>query len=151
MCSLVSGFLLAFTVVIMPGIGSLDDKEFIRAFQVIDRVIQNRQPIFMLLWIGSVIFLMISAGLSIAKLNQTGLIFMIMATLFYLIGVQLPTGTINIPLNNNLQRLDINTINKNEQKAARKNFESRWVRWNLIRTVFSIFTSLLLIILLYWQ
>ncbi|MGB5425029.1 MAG: hypothetical protein WBN03_22880, partial [Desulfobacterales bacterium] len=55
LCSLVAGFLFAFSVVVMPGIRSLNDREFIRAFQVMDRVIQNNQPIFMLVWIGSVV------------------------------------------------------------------------------------------------
>jgi hypothetical protein len=36
--------LFAFAVVVMPGVGRLDDGGFIRGFQVIDRVIQNRQP-----------------------------------------------------------------------------------------------------------
>ena len=43
LCSLVAGFLFAFAIVIMPGIGSLNDREFLRAFQVMDRVIQNNQ------------------------------------------------------------------------------------------------------------
>jgi hypothetical protein len=30
----------------IPGIKSLNDREFIRAFQVIDEVIQNNQPLF---------------------------------------------------------------------------------------------------------
>ena len=57
LCSLTAGFVLAFAVVVMPGIRSLNDREFIRAFQVIDRVIQNRQPIFVLVWIGSIVAL----------------------------------------------------------------------------------------------
>ena len=57
LCSLVAGFLFAFAVVVMPGIRRLNDKEFIRAFQVMDRVIQNNQPSFMLVWVGSVITL----------------------------------------------------------------------------------------------
>jgi uncharacterized membrane protein len=48
LCSLVAGFVFAFAFVVMPGIGTLNDREFIRAFQVIDRVIQDRQPIFVL-------------------------------------------------------------------------------------------------------
>ncbi len=54
LCSLVAGFLFAFALVAMPGIRSLNDREFIRAFQVMDRVIQDNQPVFMLVWVGSV-------------------------------------------------------------------------------------------------
>ena len=46
LCSLVAGFLFAFAIVTMPGIRSLNDQEFLRAFQVMDRVIQNKQPLF---------------------------------------------------------------------------------------------------------
>jgi uncharacterized membrane protein len=44
LCSLVAGFLFAFAIVVMPGIRSLNDREFIRAFQVMDGVIQNNHP-----------------------------------------------------------------------------------------------------------
>ena len=36
LCSLVAGFLFAFATVVMPGIKTLNDREFIRAFQVIE-------------------------------------------------------------------------------------------------------------------
>ena len=52
LCSLVAGFVFAFAFVVMPGIRSLNDREFIRAFQVMDRIIQNNQPV--LCWSGSV-------------------------------------------------------------------------------------------------
>lgn len=46
LCSLVAGFLFSFAIVVMPGISDLNDREFLRAFQVMDRVIQNNQPVF---------------------------------------------------------------------------------------------------------
>jgi len=48
LCSLVAGFLFAYAIVVMPGIKNLDDRDFIRAFQVTNRVIQNNQPVFIL-------------------------------------------------------------------------------------------------------
>ena len=63
LCSLVAGFLFAFAIVTMPGIKNLNDREFIRAFQGIDGIIQNNQPIFMLVWVGSVVALLASAVL----------------------------------------------------------------------------------------
>ena len=61
LCSLVAGFLFAFAAVVMPGIRSLDDGGFIRAFQVMDRIIQNNQPLFVLVWVGSVLALVAAA------------------------------------------------------------------------------------------
>jgi len=149
LCSLTAGFVLAFALVVMPGIRSLNDREFIRAFQVIDRVIQNSQPIFMLVWIGSVVALVTSTVLGIGQLDGTGRLLIIFATLIYLLGVQLPTFTINVPLNNKLQTLDVDAMNEATRKAARKDFEPRWILWNSIRTVFASLASALLIVLLF--
>lgn len=147
--SLVAGFLFAFAVVVMPGIKKLNDREFIRAFQVMDGIIQNNQPIFIVVWVGSVVTLVTSAVLGIGQLDGVGRLFMIFATLAYILGVQLPTITINVPLNNKLQTLDVDAMNETTQKAARKDFESRWNRWNLIRTAIASIVSVLLIILLF--
>lgn len=149
LCSIVAGFLFAFSVVVMPGIRSLNDREFIRAFQVMDRVIQNNQPIFMLVWIGSVVILTTSAVLGIGQLDGIERLLLIFAALAYLFGVQLPTVTINIPLNNKLQTLDAAAMNETAQKTARKDFEPRWNRWNSIRAALSSLVSGLLIIVLF--
>jgi uncharacterized membrane protein len=149
LCALVAGLLFAFAIVVMPGLKSLHDREFIRAFQVIDRVIQNNQPIFMLVWVGSVVVLVISVLLGFGQLDGIGRVLIISAALVYVLGVQLPTITINIPLNNKLQTLDVDTMNEKTQKAARIDFEPRWNRWNSIRTGFASLGSVLLVILLF--
>ncbi len=147
--SLVAGFLFAFAVVAMPGMKSLSDREFIRAFQVIDRVIQNKQPIFMSVWFGSVVALVTATALGVGQLDQAGRLLIIIATLAYLLGVQLPTVTINIPLNNRLQALNVDAMNEEDRRAARRDFEPRWNRWNAIRTAFASLTAALLAVLLF--
>ncbi|MGA9534710.1 MAG: DUF1772 domain-containing protein [Desulfobacterales bacterium] len=149
LCSLVAGFLFAFSVVVMPGIRSLSDREFIRAFQVMDRVIQNNQPVFILVWVGSVVILITSAVLGIGQLNGIERLLLIFTALAYLLGVQLPTVTINIPLNNKLQTLDTDAMDETAQKTAREDFEPRWNQWNSIRAALSSLVSALLIILLF--
>lgn len=148
LCSLVAGFLFAFAAVVMPGIGNLGSGEFLRAFQVIDRVIQNNQPLFLLVWMGSVAALLASAVLGFGQLDGVGRLLLIGAVLVYLLGVQLPTVTINIPLNNTVQSLAIDGMDETAHEAARRDFESRWNRWNSIRTVLAILVSVLLIVLL---
>ena len=46
LCGLVAGLLFAFAVVVMPGLKTMDDAAFVRAFQAIDGVIQRGQPLF---------------------------------------------------------------------------------------------------------
>lgn len=148
LCSLVAGFLFAFAVVVMPGIANLGDGEFLRAFQVVDRVIQNNQPVFLLVWLGSVIALLASAALGLGQLDGNGRWFLIAAVLVYLVGVQLPTITLNVPLNNGVQALDLESMDETAQATARRDFESRWNRWNSIRTVLASLTSVILIVLI---
>jgi len=148
LCSLVAGFLFAFAVVIMPGIRSLDDGGFIRAFQVIDRVIQNNQPLFMFVWAGSVLSLIGAALLGFWILTGADRLLVIVAALVYVLCVQLPTVAINIPLNNALKKLDPGTMNETTRKLARDDFEPRWNRWNAIRAAFASVAALLLMVLL---
>ena len=127
----------------------MENREFILAFQVMDRIIQNNQPIFMLVWVGSVVVLIATVALGIGQLYGAGLMLVIFAALAYLLGVQLPTVIINIPLNNKLQTLDVDAISETARKLAREDFDPRWNRWNLIRAVLSSLASALLIILLF--
>lgn len=147
LCALVAGFVFAFAVVVMPGLGTLADREFLRGFQVIDRVIQNNQPIFGVIWLGSVIALLASAGLGYGQLTGLDRGLLIAAAVIYLVGVQLPTMTINVPLNNQLQAVDIESADETTLVEARRVFEARWNRWNEIRTVLSTVTSVLLLVL----
>ena len=149
LCSLVAGFLFAFAAVVMPGIRSLDDGSFIRAFQVIDRVIQNNQPLFMLIWVGSALSLIAAAVFGFWALGGADRLLLVAAALVYLMCVQLPNATINLPLNNALQKLDPSTMSETMRNRARDDFEPRWNRWNAIRTACASLTSLLLLILIF--
>lgn len=145
LCSLVAGFLFAFAVVVMPGIAKLEDEGFIRAFQVMDGVIQRSQPLFVFVWVGSVLALVSAVLLGIRELNAANRLALIVATLVYILGVQLPTFTINIPMNNKLQKLDAGAISEPMKQRARSEFEPRWNRWDTIRTACSILASVLLL------
>lgn len=149
LCSLVAGLLFAFAVVIMPGIKSLDDGSFIRAFQVIDRVIQHNQPLFMFVWVGSVLCLMAASVVGLWASGGANRLLLIAAALVYVLCVQLPTATINIPLNNELQKLSPSTMSEAMRKHARDAFERRWNRWNAIRTACASLTAILLLFLIF--
>lgn len=147
LCSLVAGFVFAFAVVVMPGISKLKTGEFIRAFQKMDGIIQHNQPVFTLVWLGSIISLIVAAALGFVHLDAIGVWLLIVSTIAYLLGVQLPTFTVNVPLNNKLQSLNVDAMDASAQQAAREAFEGRWNRWNVIRTFISCLVTLLLIVL----
>lgn len=147
--SLVAGFLFAFAIVAMPGIKSLGDGEFIRAFQAMDRVIQNNHPLFVVVWLGSIVTIISSAVFGNFYLDVADKVLLTAAAAAYDFAVQLPTFLINIPLNNYIQSLDTNTLNEAAAKEARQRFEPRWNRWNNFRTVISCIVVAILISVLY--
>ena len=149
LCSLVAGFLFAFASVVMPGIKTLNDREFIRAFQVIDGVIQNNQPIFVATWVGSIVALLVAAGLGIGQLDGMQRLLLIVTLLLYVLGVQLSTFTINVPLNNKLQTLPVDAMEETALRTARLHFEPRWNQWNVSRTLLASLTSVLLMVILF--
>ena len=148
LCSLVAGFVLSFAIVVMPGIRTLGALGFLKSFKAMDGIIQNNHPVFMLVWLGSALVLLASAVLGIWQLEGLDRGLLIVACTIYIFGVHVPTITINIPLNNRLQSLDLDTITESEMLATAEMFESRWLRWNTIRTVIATLTTVLLLVLL---
>ena len=151
LCALTAGLVFAFASVVMPGIGKLGDRDFIRSFQLIDGVIQAGQPVFGLVWMGSVVVLLLSAVMGGLQLDGIERAFVIVSALVYVLGVQVPTFRINVPLNNTLQRLDVDAMDKDALASARRAFENRWVRWNSIRTVVASLVSVALMFVLLWR
>lgn len=148
LCALVAGFVFAFANVVMPGIRRLNDRDFLRAFKQMDAVIQRNEPLFMLVWLGSVVALVVAMLLGLWQLQGVERLLLLIATAAYVLGVQLPTFTVNVPLNNRLQVLDLDSVSDTEIQAARHAFETRWVRWNTIRAlVASLSTGMLSLIL----
>jgi uncharacterized membrane protein len=137
LCALTAGLLFAFTVVVMPGIRALGDREFLRAFAAMDRVIQENEPRFLVVWVGSVVAVVAAAVLGAAGLDAWGRALLIGAAAVYVLGVQLPTVAVNIPLNSRLQALDLSALDARALRAERAAFEGRWCTWNAVRTVFA--------------
>ncbi len=148
LCGMVTGLLFGFAVVAMPGLGTLGDGAFLRGFQVMDRRIQDRQPLFMVAWVGSVLAVVATAALGIAELDGADLVLALAAAAVYVLGVQVPTATINIPLNNAVQAIDPEALDAEGQRRARQDFEARWNRWNAIRTALGTVATVLLLVLL---
>lgn len=148
-CSLVAGFLFAFAVVVMPGLRSLSDGEFIRAFQGMDGIIQANNPLFVVVWLGSIVSLIACAVLGGMHLPMLDRLVLFGAAGAYFLMVQLPTFRINIPLNNFIQSLDTRSMDATELEEARHRFEPRWNRWNNFRTISSALVVVMLIIVLY--
>lgn len=147
LCSLTAGFLFAFAVVVMPGITKLDDEAYLRAFQVMDGIIQDNSPLFIVMWAGSVVAMLavLVLGVGAEGLSGSARALLVGAALLYLGGVQLPTAVVNIPLNNRVQGLHLDQLDASTAERERGMFEARWNRWNIVRTVVAIVAVLMLV------
>ena len=147
LCALVAGLVLAFAIVVMPGIGKLSDREFLQAFKLMDGIIQNRQPVFMVVWVGSIVSVVLMLVLGTQHLQGVELYLMWFAAGLYLLTVQGPTIRFNIPLNNAVQALDIERLSDSELATARSRFEVPWNSWNRFRTLTAIVSVVALLLL----
>ena len=145
-CALVAGLLGCFATVVMPGLGRLDDRAFLRTFAAIDRVIQRNHPAFVVTWGGSVLSLLTVTAVGIATAEGAVARLLVAASVLYVGGVQLPTMTVNVPLNNRLQATDLDEAPTSSVAALRDAFEGRWNRWNRGRSVLALAVVVLLLL-----
>ena len=149
LCALVTGFIFTYAVVVMPGFAKLDDRDFIRAFQVTDGVIQNNQPLFMLAWVGSIVSVFATMILGFIEHHGIERWTVFLIGFVYLLGVQGITIRIHLPLNNRLQRLEIDEMDPESLSKERNKFETRWNYFNNIRTLIAFAVSFSLMLFIY--
>ena len=145
-CNLVGGFIFTYSIVVMPGLSNLNNKDFLKAFQVTDAVIQNNQPLFMFTWIGSIVAILTTIAVSLVAVGLSEAWLIILVGAAYLLGVQGITLAIHIPLNNHIQKLNIEELDDKTLADERLKFETKWNLFNIIRTGIAISVSLLMLI-----
>ena len=141
---LVAGLLYGYQCSVNKGLGNLPDADYLKAFQSINRSIQN--PVFFLSFFGSIFFLALTAFVYYRAGQTTAFYFLVAALIIYLPGVCGVTIFGNIPINEQLDVFDITTASPEAIVNMRVAFESPWNNFHSIRTVFSILTFLLTII-----
>ena len=130
LCALVTGFVFTYAVVVMPGLKQLSDKEFIRAFQVTDAIIQNNHLFFMIVWLGSIISVTGAIVMAFTVSTPTSNWSVIATGFSYLLGVQGLTIFIHLPLNKRIQSINVDEMSPIALLDHRVLFEARWTRFN---------------------
>ena len=141
LCALVTGFVFTYAVIIMPGLKKLGDREFIRAFQATDEIIQNKQPVFMIVWVGSIITVV--GAMSVASTMPDFVVswLVIVTGSVYLLGVQGLTIFIHLPLNKRIQQINVGEMDPKALYDQRMLFVDRWARFNIVRAVIGCIVS----------
>jgi len=136
---LMAGAFAIYAHTIMPGLRKTDDRTFVGAFQAMDRAIMN--PWFL----GGGFFgaLVFTLGATIAHVGHDGLPPTAGALVLYLITFVI-TMAVNVPLNDALKRAgDPDRIANLTAVRAAFN-ETRWARFNLLRTALCLLSFALL-------
>lgn len=141
--ALITGLWYAYSCSVNWGLGKLPDKEYLSAMQSINREILN--PLFFATFMGTLLLLPISTWLNYHTPSPRFLL-LVIASLLYAIGVFGVTMACNVPLNNGLDALDLNTALPEELQHYRSAFEQPWNRWHTVRTWASFAAFVLVVI-----
>ncbi len=145
--ALIGGLFYAYSCSVVLGLGKLSDTEYLKAMQNINKEILN--PVFFMSFMGTLVFLPLSTFL--LRGQQPVFIFLLLATLAYLIGVFGVTVVGNVPMNDTLDKFDISSSTTEVIRQMRENFENRWNFLNNIRTVFSVISILFVVCACVWN
>ena len=139
---LIAGLFYGYQCSVVNGLGSLADKEYLAAFQGINKAILN--PLFFLSFLGTLVLMAITVYCSHRCGATHVLPFLITAAAVYGIGVFGITILFNVPLNEMLAAFDLEAATGQQLHEMRLRFEAKWNLWHLIRTIASILSFILL-------
>jgi uncharacterized membrane protein len=136
-----AGVMFCYWIGVMPGLHGLTDREFIQAFQLIDRKVVN--PLFVLVsFLGGGALLLAATGLAGPGSGRFGVL--VAATAVYVVGVVVITLAWHVPRNAALDRFPVATASAQEAADARRGFEDPWNRLHAVRTIAAIASLVLL-------
>lgn len=141
---LVAGLFYSYACSVTGALGKLTDREYITAFQSINTAILN--PWFFASFMGSLIVLPLATWFSYHAGVNFSFWLLLSATAMYVVGVFGVTMAGNVPLNNMLMDINVNTVSPQELFSLRERFEAPWNKLNLIRTIAAVLCFLLAIL-----
>ncbi len=128
---------------VTPGLGKLNDLGFLQSFQQMNRSIINLT--FLIVFFGPFFLNLLNIYL-FKGASSTIIWLLIIAMVFYFLGVVLITVLGNVPLNEMLDKIDLTAASIEELRNVREVFEVKWNRLHLIRTITSTISFLVLLI-----
>ena len=141
--ALIAGLFFAYSFSVNPGLARLEDAAYLSAMQSINRAIQN--PVFFAAFLGTLILLPLSAWLHYSQPVTLRFWMLLASSLIYAAGVFGVTVLGNVPLNDVLDGINLQTSSAQDIAAQRAAFEIPWNRLNAIRTAASAVSVILVI------
>ena len=141
---LMTGVFFTSSNAVKPGIGKLGDLEYLTALQSMNRVILNIP--FKVVFVFSIISVALVPVFYIDLFPKKIFWLYIFTFIIYWVGVFGVTVFANIPLNEKLDKTNLESISTKQIEELRTSIELKWNNFNLIRAVCSAIIFLLLII-----
>ena len=133
---LTAGVFFTWMATVVPGLGRLQDLEYLSAMQSINREIQN--PFFFSCFFGALLLLPASTFSAYDGTFSLKFGLLLAAAILYIVGVFGLTVAGNVPLNNALDSLDLTALSPAQLSLQRLSFEMLWNNLNAVRAIASL-------------
>ena len=141
---LMAGVFFTWSNAVKPGIGKLSDLEYLKALQSMNRVILNNT--FKIIFGGAIITTALLPAFYFNLYPNNVFWIFILILFIYWIGAFGVTVLGNIPLNELLDKTSLDSISLEEGKTLRTSIELKWNNLNLIRSISSGVSFVLLLV-----
>ncbi|BAB73106.1 DUF1772 domain-containing protein [Nostoc sp. PCC 7120 = FACHB-418] len=140
-CGLMAGVFFAFSTFVMNALARLQPTQGIAAMQSINITVIN--PLFMTAFLGTGVACIILLISSLLGWHQPNAVYLLVASLLYLVGTFGVTIVFNVPLN---EALAIANPDSTDGVKLWTSYLTNWTFWNHIRTAAALAASALLTI-----
>ena len=141
---LMAGIFFTWSNAVKPGIGKLSDLEYLKALQSMNRVILNNT--FKIIFGGAIITTALLPAFYFNLYPNNVFWIFVLILFIYWIGAFGVTVIGNIPLNELLDKTSLDSISFEEGKVLRTSIELKWNNLNLIRSISSGVSFVLLLV-----
>jgi len=143
-CGLMAGVFFIFSNTVMSALARLQPPQGIAAMQSINRTILN--PLFFVAFLGTAATSILLAISLLWRWQQPGAVYLLAGSLLYLVGAILVTIVFNVPMNEDLETVEPESV---EAANLWTRYLTNWTAWNHVRTVAS-FMGAVTFILALW-
>jgi uncharacterized membrane protein len=133
---LVAGIFFAFSTVVMPALSRIPSNQGISAMQSINVVVIN--PWFLGVFCGTAVISLVLMFLALIGWTDQRTIYVLIGGGLYLLGTIAVTGIFNVPLNDSLATLKLESEASTERWL---HYAAAWTAWNHVRTTGSLLSA----------
>jgi uncharacterized membrane protein len=129
-CGLIAGVFFAFSSFVMKALARLPASAGIAAMQSINIVVLR--SLFMAIFLGTAAVCVLASIYSLFRLQEPGVVYLLVGSALYLVGSFLVTIVFNVPRNEALAKL---APTDSSSASSWSGYVASWTTWNHVRTL----------------